>query len=311
MGWRSRSYLAKHDMNAPIYVSIGGIFIDDIVYPDGRTSMEILGGGGVHTAAGMLVWDERPGLVATMGRGIPAAALARLEREFDMQGVVALELPQVRAWQLFEWDGRRTEIFRVEVVDPFMDDPRPEALPDSYRGAKAAAVLRDADDFLRWREVYPDAILAWEPEQAYMVASNSARIRPALRYADIVSPNLLEASLVYGLNDPDALADAMLNDGAQIVALRMGERGSLVASASERIIIPAVPVPEVIDQTGAGNTYTGAFLVGWLRTRDLRTAGYYGAVAASFALETVGVLNVPAAAERDARLRWLYEYADR
>lgn len=293
--------------DTPTFVCVGGIFIDDIVYPDGRTSMEILGGGGVHTAAGMQAWDERPGLVACQGTGIPESAVTRLTQGFDLQGIVSLDIPQARAWQLFEWDGKRTEIYRVDEIGPYMDRPKPDEMPAVYRTAKAAAILRDGQEFRRWRDVFPDAVVLWEPEQAYMIPQNSAEFRAALPLTDIVSPNLLEASLVYGTSEPCALVDAMLNDGATIAALRMGDKGSLVGMANERYTIPAVPVPTIIDQTGAGNTYCGAFLVGWYRTRDLCAAGCYGAVAASFALETVGVLVPPTDDARQARYEWVMQ----
>jgi cytidine kinase len=293
-------------MTSPTVVAVGGIFIDDIVYPDGRTSMEILGGGGVHAAAGMTVWDEHPGLVATMGTDFPPALLTRLNRDFDIQGVMTVPHPQMRAWQLFEWNGKRTEIFRVDVIAPFMDDPQPADMPLSYRDAKGVHVLRSGEAFHGFKQLFsPQTIILWEPEQMYMVAENHDEFVSTLPHTDIVSPNLLEASLVYGFSDPHQLIDAMLNDGANIVALRMGERGSLVASREVRVEIPPVPVPTIVDQTGAGNTYAGAFLVGWRRTRDLRLAAYHAAVAASFALEEVGVLSPPDRGVRDERLAWL------
>ncbi|MBX3063644.1 MAG: hypothetical protein KF726_11745 [Anaerolineae bacterium] len=295
---------------APNYVSVGGIFIDDIVYPDGHTSMEILGGGGVHTCAGIMVWDEKPGLVATIGLQMPAALLARMNHDFDMQGVLEVPYPQIRAWQLFEWDGKRTEIFRVEVSAPFMDEPLPEQMPTTYHHAKAVSILRNGSDVASWRQRFSaDTIIMWEPEQAYMTADNRADFVATLPHTQIVSPNLLESSLLYGINDPHALIDAMLNDGATIVSLRMGEKGSLVASRQVRYHIPAVPVPQIVDQTGAGNTYSGGFLVGWARSHDLKAAGCYGAVSASFALEHIGVLQGYDAAERDRRLAWALDQA--
>jgi len=135
-----------------------------------------------------------------------------------------------------------------------------------------------------------------------MVPENAADFRDALPLAEIVSPNLLEASLIYGVKEPEQLLQKLLSDGARVVALRMGEQGSLLAQqGSSELIhipavpvpihIPAVPVPQVVDVTGAGNTYCGAFLVGWMRSKDLKTAGCYGTVASSFSVETVGVLD--------------------
>ena len=75
-----------------------------------------------------------------------------------------------------------------------------------------------------------------------------------------------------------------------MVALRCGAAGSVVyrTDTGETHVIPAVAT-HVVDPVGAGNAYCGAFLAGWVQTRDLRTAGLYGAVAASFLIEQVGL----------------------
>ncbi len=142
-----------------------------------------------------------------------------------------------------------------------------------------------------------------------MVAENLAETRAILPHVDIVSPNLLEARQMYGLQDPVDLVRAMLDDGVAVVALRMGEAGSLVGARdhAELLRVPAVEVPEIVDQTGAGNTYCGAFLVGWKETGDLKAAACHGAVAASFALEVTGVADPPPdlAALRAQRVTWL------
>jgi sugar/nucleoside kinase (ribokinase family) len=148
-----------------------------------------------------------------------------------------------------------------------------------------------------------------------MAAENRAEFIETLRQAEIVSPNLLEARLLYEATDaaPAKLVRRMLDDGGRIVVLRLGEDGSLVgarAGGAETLLhVPAIPVPEVVDVTGAGNCYCGAFLVGWLRTGDLRQAAAYGAVAASFTVEQVGVLDNARVDddERDRRYRWIGE----
>jgi len=71
-----------------------------------------------------------------------------------------------------------------------------------------------------------------------------------------------------------------------------------------------VPVEQRVDQTGAGNTYCGGFLVGWEQKHDLWIAGAYGAVAASFALEVTGVADPPTGwqALRDRRYQGIIEH---
>src|SRR5512136_230160 len=103
-----------------------GIVIDDLVFPDGRTVMGVLGGGGPQTAFGMRLpalvgWTATTttGLVAGVGRDLPGEARAWLESAgIDLAGVQATDLPTPCAWQLMEADGRRTQVWRVtrEVV---------------------------------------------------------------------------------------------------------------------------------------------------------------------------------------------------
>jgi sugar/nucleoside kinase (ribokinase family) len=238
------------------------------------------------------------------GKDAPQHAKDFMSRYFDTTGVIWLDAPQIRAWQLFEWDGRRTELYRVENISPYLVEPFPPQIPLEYHSAQAVHVLKDGgEEISQWRETCPDAVLFWEPQQHFMLAKNAEIFRKTITVPDIVSPNLLEASTVYGFDDPDKLIDAMLDDGAKVVVLRMGAEGSIVADSTQKIRVPAVFVDELVDQTGAGNTYCGAFLVGWLHTRDLRTAAYYGAVAASFCIEEIGVLHWDDSkiAERDRR----------
>lgn len=302
-------------MNEPRFVTVGSIFIDDLVFPDGRTQMAVLGGGGTHAAAGMRVWDERAGMIACIGRDLPDGIYPRLARDFDLRGVVRLDLPQARAWQIFEWDGTRTEVFRMKVMEPFVHDPQAGDAAADFEGAAGVHVLRDAANFRRWRERFPHAVMLWEPDQPYMAAQNHAEFVETIKAAEIVSPNLLEARLLYQAPDatPAELVRRMLDDGARIASLRLGEEGSLVGQRSDTgdviLHIPAIPVPEIVDVTGAGNCYCGAFLVGWVRTGDLRQAAAYGAVAASFTVEQIGVLDNARVdmTERDRRHRWVCE----
>jgi sugar/nucleoside kinase (ribokinase family) len=104
-----------------------------------------------------------------------------------------------------------------------------------------------------------------------------------------VSPNLLQAQRLTGLEAPRAVLDALLGTGVPVAVLRMGEAGSLVAGRGARpVAVPAVPVSRIVDVTGAGNAYCGGFLAGLAETGDLGGAGRYGAVSASFALEQFG-----------------------
>ena len=277
------------------FIAVGSVIIDDIVYPDGRTDMGVLGGGGAHAACGMALAGERPGLVALVGKDLPSDIRARLARDFDTSGLVGSAHKQLRGWQIFEWDGRRSEVFRVDIVEPFQFEPLADSPDIPFTAAKGITLLRGPAYVQAWRRRFPQAGLLWEPLRALMMAGDYQGFLEGIPYADIVSPNLLEAQTVYGIEDEREILRRMLADGARVAALRMGERGSLLAAQgqSQAWHIPPLPVDAIVDQTGAGNAYCGGFIVGWARRQNLIQAGCYAAAAASFTLETVGIADIP------------------
>jgi sugar/nucleoside kinase (ribokinase family) len=85
-------------------------------------------------------------------------------------------------------------------------------------------------------------------------------------------------------------ARAVLGMGPRIVIAKQGEYGSMLCTADEMFALPAFPTPDVVDPTGAGDTFAGGF-VGYVAAHgdaDLRTALAYGTALASFNVEAFG-----------------------
>jgi len=132
-----------------------------------------------------------------------------------------------------------------------------------------------------------DCLLA-EPPPTDFVPAKLGEFVEFLPLVDVFSPNWEESAQLLGIDKPHAIVARFLALGVPVVALRMGEAGSLVATGAQRWHIPAVPV-HVVDVTGAGNSYCGGFLVGYAQTGDPRAGGLYGAVSASFTIEQFGL----------------------
>lgn len=291
---------------SPRLVGIGSVFIDDIVLPTGQTYMARLGGGVVHALMGAAIWDERPGIVATVGEGLPVDSADLLNAYLDTRGLVHLPIPQIRAWQLFEEDGTRRELYRVKETLPFIRGAQPQHFPTAYAYSQGCYLLQGVAEMRAWRGILKGLVL-WEPLQQIMLPENAQAIRSLLSECqiDILSPNLVEARGIYGDLTPDELVTAMLADGAQRVALRMGEAGSIVADQTgERYHSGTVSTGRIIDQTGAGNTYCGGFLAGLMQGKKLNEAGAMAAVSASFCLEQVGVIQPKFASPVERNLRY-------
>ncbi|MDX1522004.1 MAG: PfkB family carbohydrate kinase, partial [Anaerolineae bacterium] len=270
---------------------------DDIIDPNGRSFMGVLGGGGSHAVAGMRVWSDKTALAAVIGQNFPATAWQRLTTLAQTGGIIERSVPQPRAWQLFETDGTRNEVFRTNF-DLFQQIPiRPEEYPAGFAPAKGiylqTPTAASADAWVdRLRALNPRTVLLWEPWEILYAQQNLAAFRRVASRFDIVSPNTMEAGWLLEETDPDRQAERFFACGVRCLALRLGAEGSLVGTANNLHHVPALEVP-VVDETGAGNSYCGGFVVGYVQSGgDPLTAGRYGTVSATFALAQLGLAEL-------------------
>jgi 2-dehydro-3-deoxygluconokinase len=112
-----------------------------------------------------------------------------------------------------------------------------------------------------------------------------AVIHEAMRSCDIALPGLDDALALTSLAEPDAIVDFYLRLGARVVVLKRGRDGAIVATKKARERIAARTV-KVVDATGAGDCFDGAFLAEFVRTADPFAAARFANAAAS--LSTLG-----------------------
>jgi sugar/nucleoside kinase (ribokinase family) len=153
--------------------------------------------------------------------------------------------------------------------------------------------------------------IIWEPAPYACKPENLQLCLAAAQHVDVLSPNHLELAALFGESPAKAhdkatiedLARRILDsgvgqDGKGTVVVRAGENGSVVVSRD----LPPTWLPpfyttgadgeqhsKVVDPTGAGNAFLGAYAVGYLRTGNAVEAACYGTVGGSFALEQVGM----------------------
>lgn len=287
------------------------VIIDDIVFHDGRTLMGVLGGGGPQTAFGMKLWTNAGvGLCGGVGLDFPPEAERWLDEVgLDTQGLRRdPEHRSLRAWQIIEEDGRRTQVWRTQGVSiPTHLALKPEQVPAAYQSARGFhfGVHPESPNLRIMQALQASGVtVSVEPFREASRPLTDAELHDLLTSCEIFSPNLVEAATLVGSGEPMTLIRRLTAAGASIVALRMGAEGSLVhrAATGETWRIPAVPTA-VIDPVGAGNAYCGAFLVGWLETGDPLQAGKYAAVAASFLVEQYGLPAVRPGLRAEAAAR--------
>jgi len=122
----------------PEFVTISNLIIDDIVLADGRSFMNTLGGAGTHTLVGMRPWSDALGFVAYSGDDLDPKHRSFLDAmDVDLRGVVRRPGQRTpRAWQLFEFDERRIEIFRTNLADFDRLKPQFGEIPPDYLQAR-------------------------------------------------------------------------------------------------------------------------------------------------------------------------------
>ena len=122
------------------------------------------------------------------------------------------------------------------------------------------------------------------------VARARAIMTEAIGQCDICLPSYDDMVALTGLDQDEAIVDHCLSLGASVVALKLGERGALVASAHERHRIAPHPCTPV-DATGAGDTFGGAFVSRLIAGDSLQQAARYASVAAALSTEGFGAVD--------------------
>jgi sugar/nucleoside kinase (ribokinase family) len=104
---------------------------------------------------------------------------------------------------------------------------------------------------------------------------------------DVLFGNADELRLLFGTDDVDA-AMALAEAHCETVAITCGADGALLSSKGKQARVPAAPVEQVVDTTGAGDLFAAGFLFGLTQGRDLETCGRLGALAAAEVIAHVG-----------------------
>jgi 2-dehydro-3-deoxygluconokinase len=179
-------------------------------------------------------------------------------------------------------------IVQASGISQAISSSAADAVFEAFAIAREAGVMTAYDTNLRLK--------LWPLTRARAI------IHAACEMADIVLPGYDDATQLTGLDDADAIADFYLGFGAKIVALTLGQEGSLVATPERRERLVPIKV-NAVDATGAGDCYDGCFLAEYLRTGDAFAAGAYANVAAALSTEGYSaVAPLPRRADVEARL---------
>src|SRR5947207_1983719 len=270
---------------------VGSIAFDSIETPKGSVD-DALGGSATFFSYAASFFTS-PRLVGVVGEDFPEEH----RRLFAGRGVDTAGLV-TQAGKTFRWKGRYhqdmntrdTLEVHLNVFGTF--DPK---LPDRFRDSSHVFLANGSptlqakvlDQIDRPHLVLADTMDLWIDTQR----QDLLRLLPRL---DGLLLNDSEAKLLTGDDNMVRAGQAVRRLGPKFVIVKKGEHGAMLFSEDGIFVVPAYPTAEVIDPTGAGDSFAGGVL-GYLASDDspppgrLRRAMAYGTVAASFTVEGFGL----------------------
>jgi sugar/nucleoside kinase (ribokinase family) len=287
-------------------VVVGTIGYDTIDTERGSVE-EVLGGSASYFALAARFFAP-VSIVAAVGSDFrPEHRRLFEERNIDIRGMERRDGPT------FRWHGRYHEDMNIRdtislALNVFADFT-PELLPDQRRSDYVflGNISPELQAHVLSQVASPKVVAA--DTMNHWIANERAGLTKLLPRIDILTLNDEEARLLSGEHNLVRAGRAVLKMGPDTVLVKRGEYGVLLFSKDGMFAVPAWPLEEVIDPTGAGDTFAGAFM-GWIARNGrmtesiLRTAVVYGSVMASFVVEEFSVDRLSALAWEDVERRY-------
>jgi len=270
---------------------VGSVALDSIYTPFGETA-DALGGSAVYfSVAGALL--HHVSVVGVVGNDYPVAELERLSaRGIDWTGVERADGESFRWKGKYSYDlqSRETLETRLGVFADFQ--PR---IPASYLGARFVFLGNIAPELQHSvldQVASPELVVC--DTMNYWIQSKKPVLMDLLRRVDILMVNDSEARELSGDWNIHRAGRWILAHGPKKVVIKQGEFGALLLEPGRTFYVPAFPLEEVFDPTGAGDAFAGGFMgylarAGLASSEHLRRAMIYGAAMGSFAVSQFGI----------------------
>ncbi len=271
-------------------VAVGTGAFDGIETPYGKVD-KVIGGAGTYICWAASYFYQEIQLVSVIGDDWPVEEIRNLEsRGIDTQG-----LQIKRGEKSFYWAGkyhdnmnqRDTLVTELNVLADF--DP---VLPEAYQNAEYLMLGNLTPEIqmavIRQMETRPK-LIAMDTMNFWMdVAWDS--LHETIKEVDLLTINDEEARQLSGEYSLVKAAQKIFALGPKYLVIKKGEHGALLFHEHDVFFAPALPLLEVKDPTGAGDTFAGGFMgylanSGDLSFSNMKRALIYGSAMASFCVE--------------------------
>ena len=269
---------------------VGSVAYDTIETPAGKRERCLGGAATYFSLSASYFTDVR--VIAVVGEDFGKRQEAVFQaRNIDTRGI------EHTAGKSFFWEGSylenlneaKTHITDLNVFATF--NPK---IPDAYRDSEFL-FLANIDPVLqrRVRDALPQAKLVAGDTMNYWIKDHRPALLEVLNGLDILLINDTETKMIAGNNNLVQAARAVMSLGPKTLVVKHGEYGATLFHGAGAFRAPAMPLEEVVDPTGAGDSFAGGFF-GYLASQPeqspaaFRRAMFYGGVMGSFACERFG-----------------------
>ena len=274
-------------------VIVGTVAFDAIQTPYGKTD-KILGGAATFIGLAASQFDIDGAIVSVVGGDFPKEYIDMLEDK----GLDISSLEVVENGKTFFWSGkyhndmnsRDTLTTELNVLADFKP-----VVPESYKDAKVV-MLGNLHPLVQLGVIEqmnakPDLVIL-DTMNFWMDSALDDLIK-VIEKVDVITINDEEARQLTGEYSLVVAAKKIMTMGPEFVVIKKGEHGALLFFEDEMFYAPALPLKEVFDPTGAGDTFAGGFAGYLVKTGDysfenLKKAVIYGSALASFSVEKFG-----------------------
>lgn len=278
---------------------------DEIITPTAESG-KVLGGAATYIGLAASYANADIAAVSVIGEDFPSEYISLLsERGINVQGV-----EQVKGGKSFYWKGkyhdnmnkRDTLDTQLNVLATF----NPE-VPESYRDA-SVVILGNLDPHVQQKVLdqlssNPKRIVLLDTMNFWMDSQLSTLVE-VIKRVDIITINDEEALQLSGETNLVTAARAIHQMGPKYVIIKKGEHGALLFYNDEPFFAPALPLEEVVDPTGAGDSFAGG-LSGYLAAEKRTDASaikegiLHGTAAASLCVGAMGTDGLALATKQD------------
>ncbi len=276
------------------YLVVSTAVIDNIVLSNGSTQNPVLGGAGIYALSGIKVWHDDVKIITGVGEDFLASQGEWFaNNNLTTSGLIIKDKHTPQTMIHYFEDGSRVEtpIFGADHYLRLM--PSAADVGDHCSSDTVGVyVFRDtAHEF--WQELSDlkakyNFKLMWELNATVATPEMLPEVRTVLNHCDIFSLNQQETFTLFSVNRIEEAITNLQSLRLPLVFLRTGAAGAYIITPENLYHIPPVPNVHVVDPTGAGNSSSGAVLVGYCQGQDPIKMGVMGAISAAYCLAQYG-----------------------